>query len=80
MVRVGIEDSAGSASGFVKGRIAFDANQRRLRRQDQPAALCHRGVIFRLKRGAFAPLRRFRLRRETPGQQNTSSVLIWIKI
>ena len=46
MVRVGIEDSAGSASGFVKGRIAFDANQRRLRRQDQPAALCHRGVIF----------------------------------
>jgi hypothetical protein len=33
-------------SGFVKGRIAFDANQRRLRRQDQPTALCHRGVVF----------------------------------
>ncbi len=26
------------------------------------------GLFFRLKRGAFAPLRRFRLRRETPGQ------------
>jgi hypothetical protein len=69
MVRVGIEDSAGSAfrireqtalrltptSGGCEGRTS------RLR-------FVTAGLFFRLKRGAFAPLRRFRLRRETPGQ------------